>query len=68
MQQFGAKLDLAMKVANLSRGRLAVSVSVDKSVVSRWLSDSVRPSGHNLTMITNLMRQELPGFFSMLTW
>ena len=68
LQQFGAKLDLAMKVANLSRGRLAASVGVDKSVVSRWLSDAVRPSGHNLTMITNLMRQELPGFFSLLTW
>jgi len=57
-----------MGLANLSRGRLAASVGVDKSVVSRWLNDSVRPSGHNLTVITNLMRQELPGFFSLLTW
>jgi hypothetical protein len=32
------------------------------------VNDSVRPSGHNLTVITNLMRQELPGFFSLLTW
>ena len=41
---------------------------MDKSVVSRWLSDSVHPSGHNLTVVTDLMRQELPGFFSLMTW
>ena len=56
MQQFGAKLDLAMKMANISRARLAVMVGVDKSVVSRWLSDSVRPSGHNLTLVTDIIR------------
>jgi hypothetical protein len=38
LQQFGAKLDLVMKLANLGRGRLAASVGVDKSVVSRWLN------------------------------
>lgn len=68
LQQFGDKLGLVMKIANISRGRLAASVGVDKSVVSRWLNDAVRPSGHNLTLVTNLFRQELPGFFSLLTW
>lgn len=68
MERFGEKLGLALKVTSISRGRLAASVSVDKSVVSRWLSDSVRPSGHNLTLITNLLRQELQLAFSLLTW
>lgn len=67
VQQFGAKLDLVMKISNISRGRLAASVGVDKSVVSRWLSDSVRPSSHNLTLITELVHRDHPGF-TLLSW
>jgi hypothetical protein len=68
VQQFGAKLDLAMKRANIGRGRLAASVGVDKSVVSRWLGDAARPSGHNLSLVTELVRRDLPGVFTLLTW
>ena len=68
MERFGDKLGLALKVTNISRGRLAASVGVDKSVVSRWLSDAVRPSGHNLTLVTNVIRQETQTAFSLLTW
>ena len=68
MERFGEKLGLALKVTNISRGRLAASVGVDKSVVSRWLSDAVRPSGHNLTLVTNVIRQETQTAFSLLTW
>jgi hypothetical protein len=68
VQHFSAKLDLVMKLANISRGRLAASVGVDKSVVSRWLGDAARPSGHNLSLVTELVRRDLPGVFSLLTW
>jgi hypothetical protein len=68
LQQFGAKLELVMKRANIGRGRLAASVGVDKSVVSRWLGDAARPSGHNLSLVTELVRRDLPGVFSLLTW
>ena len=67
VQQFSAKLDLVMKLANISRGRLAAAVGVDKSVVSRWLNGRVHPSGHNLTVITDVVRREWPDF-SLLTW
>ena len=65
--RFGAKLHLAMKLCNLSRGCLASGVGVDKSVVSRWLGDAARPSDHNLTRLTELIRRDLPDF-SLLTW
>ena len=68
MERFGEKLGLALKANNISRGRLAAAVGVDKSVVSRWLSDAVRPSGHNLTLVTNIIRQETQTEFSLLTW
>ena len=67
LQQFGAKLDLVMKAANISRGRLAATVCVDKSVVSRWLNDTIRPSGHNLSLITDIVRRDRSDF-SLLTW
>ena len=67
MQQFGPKLGLAMKLANLGRGRLAAAVRVDKSAVSRWLNDQAMPTGPNLTAITELIRRERPEF-SLLTW
>ncbi|MGD9507659.1 MAG: helix-turn-helix domain-containing protein [Geminicoccaceae bacterium] len=67
MQQFGAKLELVMKLANLGRGRLAATVGVDKSVISRWLNDQVVPSGPNLSAVTELIRRDRPEF-SLLTW
>ena len=36
-------------------------------MVSRWLTDSVRPAGHNLTAITELFRRDRPDF-SLLSW
>lgn len=67
MQQFGPKLGLAMKLANLGRGRLAAAVRVDKSAVSRWLNDQALPSGPNLSAITDLLRRDRPQF-NLLTW
>ena len=49
---FARKLDLVLKTLNLSRARLAQSVGVDKSVVSRWASGVTVPTDHNLSRLT----------------
>ncbi|MFO1047906.1 MAG: helix-turn-helix transcriptional regulator [Geminicoccaceae bacterium] len=67
MERFGAKLELAMKLVNIGRGRLAATVGVDKSAVSRWLNDQALPSSPNLSAITDLIRRERPEF-SLLSW
>ena len=43
--EFAHKLGLVLKACNLSRGRLAQTVGVDKSVVSRWVSGGQAPTG-----------------------
>jgi hypothetical protein len=35
--EFGARLSLAMKLLNISRGALASEARADKSLVSRWV-------------------------------
>ena len=45
---FARKLGLVLEALNLSRGRLAQTVGVDKSAVSRWVSGVQAPSDHNL--------------------
>ena len=64
---FSDKLDLVLKALSISRGRLAADLGVDKSLVSRWLSGAVRPSGHNLSRLSELIGERRPGF-SMLDW
>lgn len=64
---FGEKLELALKVLSLSRGRLAAGLKVDKSVVGRWASGAVTPSTHNLALLTHFIADRLPGF-TMLAW
>lgn len=56
-----------MKALSLSRGRLAADLGVDKSVVARWATGVVSPSGHNLAALTTLVAGRKPGF-SMLDW
>jgi hypothetical protein len=46
----------------LSRARLAQTVGVDKSVVTRWSSGVQVPSDHNLTMLTEAVARYRPGF------
>jgi hypothetical protein len=58
---------LALQALGLSRGRAAAMLQVDKSLVGRWVAGSVRPSGHNLSKITALVAERVPGF-SMLDW
>lgn len=64
---FGDKLTLALKALNLSRGKLAALAGVDKSLVGRWASGQVMPSGHNLARISEIIGGHKPGF-SILAW
>lgn len=59
---FAHKFGLVLKACNLSRGRLAQAVGVDKSVVSRWASGVQAPTDHNLTLLTEAVTRHRPGF------
>jgi transcriptional regulator with XRE-family HTH domain len=59
---FSQKLGAVLKAINLSRGRLAHTVGVDKSVVSRWASGVQAPTDHNLTLLTEEIGRHVPGF------
>jgi TolB-like protein len=58
---------LAMKALNLSRGQLAAAVGVDKSLVSRWASGQVVPTGYNVARVSEVLAQVKPGF-NMTFW
>jgi adenylate cyclase len=60
--EFAHKLGLVLKACNLSRGRLAQTVGVDKSVVSRWVSGGQAPTDHNLALLTEAVGRHRPGF------
>ena len=60
-------LGAVLKTFNLSRGRLAQTVGVDKSVVSRWASGVQVPSSHNLSLLTEAVVRHQSGF-SRLDW
>lgn len=49
-----------MAALNMSRVALAQELSVDKSVVRRWLSGATRPTEHNLTRLVELLRRVEP--------
>jgi len=59
---FGRKFSTVLKTLNLSRGRLAQSVGIDKSVVSRWASGVQVPTDHNLSLLTEAVARHQPGF------
>lgn len=65
--EFAPRFTLALQALGLSRGRAAFELNVDKSLVSRWASGSVRPSEHNLAEITKLVAKHVIGF-TMLDW
>lgn len=64
---FPSRLLLVLKALSISRGRLAVELAVDKSVISRWLSGKQAPTGQNLANLTALVAARRPGF-SLLDW
>jgi transcriptional regulator with XRE-family HTH domain len=62
---FGKKLDIALKRLSMSRARLASDLGVDKSVVGRWVTGAVQPSAHNLSRLSALLSERIPGFTSL---
>ena len=59
---FAHKFGLVLKACNLSRGRLAQTVGIDKSVVSRWASGVQAPTDHNLALLTEAVGRHRQGF------
>jgi transcriptional regulator with XRE-family HTH domain len=64
---FADRLNLGLKALSMSRGRLASELGVDKSLVGRWASGSVRPSAHNLERLTHFLAEKRPGM-TLLDW
>lgn len=64
-ESFSAKFALALKALSISRGRLASDLEVDKSVVGRWATGAVKPSDHNLSRLTTLIAERVPGFTAL---
>ena len=62
VRDFARKFDLVLKAFNLSRGRLAQTVGIDKSVVSRWASGTTVPTDHNLSLLTQAVARHKPDF------
>ncbi|WP_372785702.1 helix-turn-helix domain-containing protein [Phenylobacterium sp.] len=62
---FAKKLELVLKVLSMSRARLAADLGVDKSVVGRWVSGAVQPSAHNLSRLSGLIAERVPGFTAL---
>ncbi|MBY0337149.1 MAG: helix-turn-helix transcriptional regulator [Acetobacteraceae bacterium] len=60
--RFAERLRLALGRANLSRALVAQRLGLDKSVVTRWASGAMRPSDHNLTALSALIGERVPGF------
>jgi transcriptional regulator with XRE-family HTH domain len=65
--QFSENLKLVLKLLSLSPATLAASLRIDKSVISRWLNGSVRPSQHNLARLSALVAARVEGF-TVLDW
>ncbi|HEX5377907.1 MAG TPA: hypothetical protein VFW47_05005 [Phenylobacterium sp.] len=64
-EPFCKKLELVLKVLSMSRGRLAADLGVDKSIVGRWVTGVVQPSAHNLSLLTGLVAEHVPGFTAL---
>ena len=64
-EPFAKKLELTLKVLSMSRSRLAAGLAVDKSVVGRWVSGAVQPSAHNLSLLSALIAERIPGFTAL---
>jgi hypothetical protein len=64
-EPFAKKLELVLKVLSMSRARLAADLAVDKSVVGRWVSGAVQPSAHNMSLLSALIAEKIPGFTTL---
>jgi TolB-like protein/transcriptional regulator with XRE-family HTH domain len=64
---FPARLSLALNALNLSRTQVSALLGVNKSLVSRWLSGEMKPSGYNLARLSAEIAKRKPGF-NMNAW
>jgi adenylate cyclase len=64
---FGERLSLALNACNLSRSQLSAALGVHKSMVSRWLSGGMKPTGYNLARMSAVFAKLKPGF-NMTLW
>jgi len=64
-ESFSDKLAFVLKALSLSRGRMAAELGLNKSVVGRWATGAVKPSAHNLSRLSGLVAQRIPGFTSL---
>ncbi|HEY2179711.1 MAG TPA: hypothetical protein VGH15_14120 [Caulobacteraceae bacterium] len=64
-EPFSDKLALVLKLLSLSRARMAADMGVDKSVVGRWVAGAVRPSAHNLSLLSAAVARRAPGFTAL---
>jgi len=64
---FAEKLQIVLKSLSISRAGLAAGLNVDKSLVGRWASGTVKPSEHNLSLLTQYIAERVDGY-SMLDW
>ena len=64
---FAVRFRLVLHALGLSRGRAAVELKVDKSLVGRWAAGAVKPSDNNLANITSLVARRIAGF-NMVDW
>ena len=59
---FASKFSLVLKAFNLSRGRFAQVLGIDKSVVSRWAPGVQAPTDHNLSLLTEAVARHKADF------
>ena len=62
IDDFAVKLDVVCKKLNLSRGKLAQQVGIDKSMVGRWIAGASRPAGNTLMRLNDVVAKTIPGF------
>lgn len=58
---------MVLKSLSISRAGLAAGLNIDKPLVGRWASGTVKPSEHNLSLLTRFIAERIDGF-SMLDW
>ncbi|MGD0142949.1 MAG: helix-turn-helix domain-containing protein [Rhizomicrobium sp.] len=64
---FSENLRLALKMVSMTSAQLALELGTHKSVVSRWLNGSVRPTPHNISRLTALIQTHVKEF-RLLDW
>jgi len=59
---FSVLFRIALLALRVSKAQAASLLQVDKSLVGRWAAGTVKPTEHNLSRITELVAERVPGF------